>query len=443
LPRGQIHRFDRRNRDGRARDERNAAERDRDRVLYSAAFRRLAGVTQVFHSGEGAVYHNRLTHSLKVAQIARRTTQYLLGSTPREIVVAAGGMDADIAETAALCHDLGHPPFGHAAEEELNRVAVEGGCRNGFEGNAQSFRIITKLSIRSGDHQGLNLTRASLAAILKYPWLKGGNGKKSQTKWGAYASEIEDFEFARATYAKTDKRKSLEAEIMDWADDVTYAVHDLDDCFRSGLIPLDRLIGGTDELSLFLEYVYKGGAGTTLARSDAEYFFATFLRFFLQDYELLRPFSGTRRQRAGLDYLSSMLIRRYVFGPPQPLAVVDDLTEPRLQISTDVLGEVQLLKALMKFYVYNSPALVGQQIGQQELVSRLFHIFLEAANTGSGKSGIIPHPFRESIRSRMSAPERARFACDIVASMTEQQALLMHKRLTGIEPGSVLDSILR
>jgi dGTPase len=410
-------------------------------VLYSSAFGRLAGVTQVFQAAEGQTYHNRLTHSLKVAQIARRTAESLIKKAPAEAVAAAGGLNADVAETAALCHDLGHPPFGHAAEEALNdRVGEKNG---GFEGNAQTLRIVCTLAIHGDEWAGLNLTRASLAAVLKYPWKRGENGQYSTHKWGAYEPESADFTFAREGMLAADFRKSLEAEVMDWSDDVTYSVHDLDDCYRSGLIPLDRLLVRPDERAKFIDFVETLKDFSKPTRAEAEQtirgLFDDVLGVFGgTDYDLDLPFAGTRKQRAGMSVLASILISRYVAD----LSITPD-GPTRLTIPPGRKMEVWLLKQLMKFYVYESPALVGQQVGQRKLVEELFDIFLDAAAPASKQRGIVPHPFRERLEELKTEGDRARFSCDIVASMTEQQALLMHKRLTGIEPGSVLDSILR
>ena len=127
-----------------ADDYRNPAQRDRDRVLYSGAFRRLGGVTQVVATSETLLVHNRLTHTLKVAQVARRLAEKIVSGTPEADLAAAGGVDPDVVETGALAHDLGHPPFGHIAEDELQKILDERHLVDGFEGNAQSFRIVTK-----------------------------------------------------------------------------------------------------------------------------------------------------------------------------------------------------------------------------------------------------------------------------------------------------------
>src|SRR5205809_376743 len=176
------------NRPNAGDDYRSPSQRDRDRVLYSSSFRRLAEVTQVVAANSGYVFHNRLTHSLQVAQVGRRLAEKLNKIQPetKEFI------DPDVVEAACLAHDLGHPPFGHIAEHALNELADEIG---GFEGNAQSFRIVTRLASRSPNHAGLDLTAATLAAVLKYPWQRGGNPQKTN-KWGAYDSETRDFEFA-------------------------------------------------------------------------------------------------------------------------------------------------------------------------------------------------------------------------------------------------------
>ena len=130
----------------RPRDRRTEGQRDRDRVLYASAFRRLGGVTQVAAAGERLVFHNRLTHTLEVAQIARRLAENTVKDQPDE-VAALGGIDPDVVEASALAHDLGHPPFGHIAERVLDRLVREYGNSDGFEGNPQSFRIVTKLAL--------------------------------------------------------------------------------------------------------------------------------------------------------------------------------------------------------------------------------------------------------------------------------------------------------
>ena len=165
-------------------ENRSEAQRDRDRILYTSAFQRLAGITQIASVEGGQVIHNRLTHSLKVAQVARRLAQRL-------------GRDNDSQETvaaASLAHDLGHPPFGHIAECELNCLAEDW---DGFEGNAQSFRIVNTLALRDAAYRGLNLTAPTLNGMLKYPWFHEPDDPLKGKKWGAYRHEQLSFHFAR------------------------------------------------------------------------------------------------------------------------------------------------------------------------------------------------------------------------------------------------------
>jgi dGTPase len=192
---------------------RTEAQLDRDRILYCPHFSRLADVTQVRTLESDQLVHNRLTHSLKVAQIARRITEKLLEdqrSDQRELA-NEWQLNPDVSEAAGLAHDLGHPPFGHIAEDELNLlVSNSDPLVEGYEGNAQSFRIVTRLGVsdtwpvqdpESTNALGLNLTKATLNAILKYPWLHLENDKK-KNKWGAYASEKEIFERTRENLAR-------------------------------------------------------------------------------------------------------------------------------------------------------------------------------------------------------------------------------------------------
>ncbi len=449
-----MERIDRRHIGDRAVDQRQCFQRDRDRVLYSSAFRRLAGVTQVVHVAEGHIYHNRLTHSLKVAQVGRRIAEHLVNTESGLDLKAIGGIDPDVVETAALCHDLGHPPFGHIAEDELNDQLLSKTVMDGFEGNAQSFRIATKISIRNRDHRGLNLSRASLNAILKYPWAKGTSGKKAK-KWGYYSSEKDDFDFARALTTIASELQSPEAAIMDWADDITYSVHDVDDFYRANLIPLDQLLIKTTERDTFLNAVYKRWKADDSYKSnlkelpltEAREFFK--LLSYITNKELNTAFVGSRNQRLRLNILSAFLIRRYVQGTDdhseKPITISTSSGTPPIQIQPRLKAEVDLLKALMHYYVFNNPSLVTQQYGQRQIIKELFRIYYEAIQPSSKNQSLIPYPFCDYLKEidNEDVPNRARLVADLIASMTEQQAILLHQRLTGAAPGSVRDTIFR
>ncbi len=212
-------------------DDRSDFQRDRDIVLYTSALQRLSGITQVTSPDTGHVFHNRLTHTLQVAQVGRRLAEKLHLRQP-ELTHFYGGISPDVVEAACLAHDLGHPPFGHIAEEVLNRLA--GDTVEGFEGNAQSFRIVCELAFRSPEFAGLNLTKATLRAILKYPWTYRKRPTSYPKKWGAYSSEEPSFTHATGNNDGGPVLRCAEAEIMDSADDLTYAVHDVEDFYRAG-----------------------------------------------------------------------------------------------------------------------------------------------------------------------------------------------------------------
>lgn len=397
---------------------RTAFERDRDRLLYSDAFRRLADVTQVVAANEGRFFHNRLTHSLKVAQFGRRLTQRLLNDHPN------AALSADVVETACLAHDLGHPPFGHVSEDELDeQVKHLAKVEDGFEGNAQSFRVVTRLSLRRTGVPGLNLTRASLNAILKYPWSRTPT-KKEGRKWGHYKEDQPSFEFARALGPQGDAR-SVEAEIMDWSDDVTYAVHDMEDSFRAGMVPLDQLLGGGAARDSFLASL-KGKKGQATKFLDA-------LKA-LDVPELLRPFDGSSAQRGTLNWFSAQLINRFILAAK--------LKGEALQIPAQERFEVDTLKLVMKHFVFGHPALAAQQHGQRRVVRDLFQTFWSAAKSADEQNQkLLPLQFREMLQSAGDDTARARLVADLIAGLTERDAISIHQRLTGSALGTVLDSI--
>jgi dGTPase len=430
--------------------------RDRDSIFYSNFFRRLAGVTQVVHVAEGHVFHNRLVHSLKVAQIGQSLADILISKTKRDIIKDVGGVDVDVVQTACLAHDLGHPPFGHIGESELSKCVEERKVREGFEGNAQSFRIVSRLAIHDERHPGLNLTSASLNAMLKYPWKRrlpeeGKDVTKELEckKWGCYDSDDESFALARARDPES-KRKSAEAEIMDWADDVTYAIHDLDDFYRAGLVPLDRILAGGIELDRFLEWI---SAKEELNSADSEA-----ARKFLGNLEsdrrsdLLMPFQGTSAQYRALRSLETRVIQRLLGLQAKDGRAHLELRPAeasRLYIADELALEVKVLKGLMRLYVYDAPALAVQQHGQRKIVRELFEILFNAVDSTNKKTSpaIIPKPFDENLKelARLSGEElrvnQVRLVADMIASLTEQQAVSYYARLSGTSLGFLADRI--
>lgn len=421
-------------------DQRDRFARDRDRILYCSAFRRLAGVTQVVGADEGHVFHNRLTHSMKAAQVGRRLAERFEGREGIDV-------EPEVVEAAALAHDLGHPPFGHTAESALDELLRQGvlpdGARmrgqvDGFEGNAQTFRILTKLACHRAEYSGLDLTRATLCAVIKYPWYEGEH-PEGKRKWNAYRSEKDDFEFAKLP----DHGKSNEAKLMEYADDIAYSVHDLEDFYRAGWVPLQRLATDAQERGRFVKRAdveWSGGLSALLARGILD----SILDEMLPE-PLREPYTGTVLQRAELRRFTSRLIGRYVQG----VTVENTGNTARVVMPKDHEQEIAVLKQLMVHYVFRNPALAAQQHGHRRIVRELFHAFYLAAHQDDPGS-ILPAGLRDLLVTLLdearsddeSAQIRTRIAADSVASLTEQEAIALHRRLSGFDGRAVRDPIL-
>jgi dGTPase len=431
----------RRQTDSLVRSPRTEFERDRDRILYASALRRLAGVSQVVAAAEGHVFHNRLTHVLKVAQIGRGLAEQVLHDTPdKSLADALGGLSPDVVESAALAHDLGHPPFGHIAEHELDCLVRDQKVSDGFEGNAQSFRIVTKLAVRANDSDGLNLTRATLNGLLKYPWFRGTGGTKKERKWGAYHTEEEDFQWARESFPPGDERKSVEAELMDWADDIAYSVYDMEDGYRAGKVPLDRLVSNGHKLSpeaeRFLHRAFERWK-TQKRKFDPKEMKDAFL-FLMSAIPFRDPYCGRREQRAALRSMTSSLVARYIRAVSlNPKAAKTGARRITLQQNAET--EVEILKELTWQYVIDDPSLATQQYGYRKVIRDMFEIFLQATKTQRDWV-MFPIGVREQLDRAKEQPPR--IVADFIASMTEQQALEMYQRIAGISFGSVLKSIV-
>ncbi|MGH8546542.1 MAG: deoxyguanosinetriphosphate triphosphohydrolase family protein, partial [Gammaproteobacteria bacterium] len=369
-----------------------------------------------------------------------------------------GGLDEDIVEAACLAHDLGHPPFGHIAEKELQRLLKDKADQLGvteaeldsFEGNAQTFRIVTKLafrSLRDGD-PALDLTRASLNAILKYPWYFGEQPEASyKDKWSAYRTESDEFTFARLGAEST--KRSIEAQIMDWADDIAYAVHDVEDFYRAGLIPLDRLVYDGDEASRFV--------GRATARLGPKGFdplvAAEAFNRLRRSYLPKSAYSGSRADRVAVHELASSLITRYTEA-----AAIRILPTGTLSINEARGHEVAMLKELTWYYVIDNPSLATVQRGQRAIIAHLFKelsLWTDTAATDRGEDARLPATLREllsTIRNDQQALAQAnerddllrcRAVVDYIASLTERQAVDLYARLTGRSDESALEVWLR
>jgi len=438
-----------------AKEYRTDAQRDRDRILHASAFGRLAGVTQVIPPGdEGHLLHNRMTHSVKVAQVARRIAELRL-QEQAEICAAVGGVDPDVVEAAALAHDLGHPPFGHIAEKALKEsIETQRILTDAFEGNAQTFRIVTKLARRAPEYEGLNLTRATLNAILKYPWTRATGGNKREKKWSVYETEVAEFNWTRRLpiLERHDHRKTAEAELMDWADDIAYSVHDIEDFYRVGAIPLHRLAKRHNNSSEEpeLKAFYDGAADRRHraeldtsgrpSRAELEEAFEDIRQMFP-----ITPYTGRATERGELRAMSKSMIGRFVRAIR--LRVPDSPDTDFVDIDEKEAATVTMLKELTWYYVINNPALATQQYGQQQMIKKLFEVFSRAA-ADPEELKIFPGATREILMRLHEEPvksaserHRSRTVVDVLAGMTEQQILRMYLRLMGITPGSALDRV--
>ncbi|MDQ3043951.1 MAG: dNTP triphosphohydrolase [Chloroflexota bacterium] len=417
-------------------DRRSPGRRDRDRILYSSALRRLSGITQVVSVGDRHPIHNRLTHTLEVAQIGRSLAENLLRSEPnRELVDALGGLDPDVVEAACLAHDLGHPPFGHVTEAELDRlVKDEKQVADGYEGNPQSFRILTKLSVRYRDTPGLNLTRATLCAVLKYPWPRGTRDDNAK-KWGAYASEEQEFRWARALFPGPHDQRSLEAELMDWADDVAYAVHDVEDFYRAGIIPLDRLANSATERDWFIQVELE--RNVRLKEYEPENLARAFGEM-IQISPIFEPYRGSHEGRARLRSFTSSLVDRYIKAVTLSGAAGGSAV---FVVDPEARMEVAMLKGLTWQYVIESRALITQRYGHKRLIKSLFQILCEAGSREKDRR-IFPEFYQELLGGKPDDATIVRTVADLIASMTESRVIEMHHRLTGVSLGGSLDPIL-
>ncbi len=386
---------------------RSPFERDRARVLHSAAFRRLAAKTQVHTAGTNDFLRTRLTHSLEVAQIAREMGARL-------------GCDPDVVDTAGLAHDLGHPPFGHNGEYALDELAADCG---GFEGNAQTLRVLTRLEAKvftpDGRSAGLNLTRAALDAVSKYPWPR----RPGERKFGVYADDRPVFDWLRAG-APPGARRCLEAQVMDWADDVAYSVHDVEDGIHGGYVDLRPLLVDADErraLCADVAAAYSGEAPEDLGEVLAD---------LLADPVLapLAAYDGSHRALAALKTTTSVFTGRFAAGVvaateqrhgPGPHRRYDaDLVVPRR-----IRAQCALLKGIALRYVMRRPGAQDRYARQRDVLCGLVAALLDRAPDA------LDPVFAPLWRDAGDDATRLRVVIDQVASLTDPAALAWHARL--------------
>ena len=377
-------------------------QRDRARVLHSAALRRLAAKTQVVEVGSGDFPRTRLTHSLECAQIGRESAAVL-------------GCDPDLVDAACLAHDLGHPPFGHNGESALATFAA--GC-GGFEGNAQSLRLLTRLEAKVPG-AGLNLTRAALDATLKYPW----PARPGQVKFGVYADDARVFAWIRG--GAPPEKLCLEAQLMDWADDVAYSVHDLEDGLQAGMITLGALRDPAEQKTVAALTADEYCAPGSVTVDELCEVIAGLLALPCWP----AAFDGSLESMAGLKNLTSELIGRFcssaqaaTLGARPPgvrlTRYAADLVVPRQQRL-----ECALLKGVTAQYVMTRAGAAQTQARERELIAEL------AAAVLAGAPGALEPVFRAAFAAAGSDEDRLRVVVDQIAALTDTSAIAWHGRL--------------
>jgi dGTPase len=467
---------------------------DRDRIVSSPFFDRLGGVTQVISpGGAGLLVHNRLTHSLKVAQVGRAVAERLVADEEyRDLLDKLGGCDPDVAEAAALAHDLGHPPFGHLGERVLDTLARQRfGLTDGFEGNAQSYRIVTSF--------GLDLTAAVRAATLKYPWTRRSYPRphvryldppprgasepvddpgSGSAKFGSYVTELADLRHAREPFAGrlAEWQQTVEASVMDTADDIAYAIHDVEDFHRFGvlqhgsvateLIAWQRDAAGLRGLPArtFAGQPRRPGWSVERLRrqlhgkdgwitDDAAFAEAVeHVRHEVVDGLLAAPFDGSMEAEQNVTRFSAFWTRRLIDAievrPDPPVRSGHVLLAPTQW------HEVQVLKFIHSRFVLERPDLALHQRGQARLLATLveaLHAWLvdpdeytriprrlhdlvaqaEGEYTALADSPDLLGLAAAPATADVAALARGRAIIDFVASLTDGQAVAMLDALSG------------
>ncbi len=355
---------------------RSAFARDHDRIIHCTAFRRLKEKTQVFVAHEGDHFRTRLTHSLEVAQIARS-------------VAGALGLDPDLAETVALAHDLGHPPFGHAGEDELQKQMAAFG---GFDHNVQTFRVVTRLERRYPQFDGLNLTWETLEGVIKH------NGpveaKLDRPSWRAIAEFDAEYDLRLGTWA------SAEAQVAALADDIAYNNHDVDDGVQAGLFHLKELLD-VPLIGPILHGVYK--------------------EFPDLDPGIVRLEAVRRMIGAMVDDVMAETYRRAAAAKVQTSDDVRALNQAVVAFSRDMAEDLAQLRAFLMERMYRHWRVNRTRSQARRILAEMFQLFMTEPD-------VLPSEWFAQSQERDDAG-LARLVCDYIAGMTDRFAIEEHRRL--------------
>ncbi|RCK61691.1 deoxyguanosinetriphosphate triphosphohydrolase [Microbacterium sorbitolivorans] len=407
------------------RSARGHFARDRARILHSAALRRLGAKTQVLSPASDADFaRNRLTHSLEVAQIGRELATSL-------------GLSEDVVDAACLSHDLGHPPFGHNGERALNEWASDIG---GFEGNAQSLRILTRLEAKTmqGDRSlGLNLTRATLDATCKYPWTVSDPvaDPGGRLKFGVYPEDEEIYRWMRE--GAPDRVRCIEAEVMDLSDDIAYSVHDFEDAVMNGYVDVAQLADPVEHHPLVGNI--QSWVGYDYGRDEL----ADALYRLSRQPMWLRDFDRSRQSLARLKNLTSDLIGRFASSAVEATREQypeGDLTryQAHVVIPRDIELEIAVLKGIMGASIVRAERRREVYREQRAVLTRIADALSTTDTLFSSGADQLDPAFAVDYAAAVSDAERKRVIVDQVASLTDQSAVAWHARLVGdIDPASV------
>jgi dGTPase len=386
------------------RHGRRAFARDKARVLHSAGLRRLSAKTQVMSAGADDFPRTRLTHTLEVAQIGRELGDAL-------------GCDPDLVETACLVHDLGHPPFGHNGEEALHKASLDIG---GFEGNAQTFRLLTRLeskTIRDGRSLGLNLTRATLDAATKYPWAFDGKNPK----FGFYEEDKEIFDWVRLN-AKS-QTKVFEAQVMDIADDIAYSVHDIEDAiYGQHFSPL-----ALDSEPEFKEVVKL--AATEYATEIDEDNLNMALNSLIKQSWWVKSFTATQVDMASLKNMTSHLIGKFTEEIEQATKAgnkAENFTRynANLIVPLETKAQIAVLKAVVNLFVMQRKGAAENYAKEQDLILNI----VDGLQNNPQK---LDPQFKHQFDNAGSSKEAKRAVIDQVASLTDSSARRLAQEFVG------------
>jgi len=399
-------------------DFRSPFQIDRDRVLHTPAFRRLQSKTQVFWSGEYDFYRTRLTHSLEVAQIGKSICHWLLHSS--DLLEPDFHVDEDLVEAVCLSHDLGHPPFGHAGERSLNHFMASYG---GFEGNAQTLRLLNQ-RIFSQSRKGMDPSRAFLDGVLKYKslWseLKTTTGKlpKNHFLYDAQESELSwamggnDFPPELIPGDARDSFKSIECQIMDWADDTAYSLNDLADSVKAGFLTIERVERWAEKKGVSLE------AGSPI-------------------HDLMRAIRGQRIEPFVGKRIGRFIQATQLETDTNLLSGTSHRYSMKLIVNEEVRAECELFKSLAYEVVFLSPQLRQLEHKGSYMLRRLWEILEKRYVLGEAIDGqefqLLPEADAAEIEAAETPSEKARLICDFLAGMTDGYAVRTFRRL--LEPG--------